>query len=392
MSRGFRLRILGISLFASIVALISEQSPPPLMPFIMNDFVISHTQAALSMTLFDLPALFSIPLGILSDRHGKKGLGTISILLVGLGSLVVATSHSLAVMLIGRLAGGIGSAWTAIVTLAIVSQWLPGAETGAAMSVYGLGLPIATVTAFNALGRVGIAYGWRFAFYLVAVNSFIVVVLFLRFIRGAPCVRLSAHKGSAIYVGSSRWFVNRALWKLSIYWLFFNAAWYSFAAWAPTLLSEYTRIPLASTGTLSSVPMIACLPCMPLFGLVSNRLKSAGAVILVLGPGLMTVCLIILPFVRSVTPDFVAAVIGVGFSVVPPIVFRMAGDILGPNLAGSSFGVLNSCGGVGSAIGPVLVGITLDLGAAPIWGFTVAIVIEMLCVISALALCFSGVT
>ena len=57
--------------------------------------------------------------------------------------------------------------------------------------------------------------------------------------------------------------------------------------------------------------------------------------------------------------------------------------MLGPKFAGSSFGVLTSCKGIASAIGPVLIGIASDWGAMPVRRFTVAVAIEMLCIICA---------
>lgn len=336
------------------------------------------------MTLFDLPGLFSIPFGILTDRFGPKRLGAVSIFIVGLGSFIVASSHSFVMVLIGRLAGGIGSAWTAVVTLAIISQWFPSTESGIAMGVYGLGLPIAIVTGFNAFGRLGIAYGWRFAFYLVTINCFMVLGLFVGFVRDGQGVRTSTHEDRITNLISRKRFTNRDLWKVSLYWFLFNAAWYSFSAWAPTLLSEYKGISLASAGTLSSLPMIISLPCMPLFGWLSDRLNS-GRSLMLIGSGLMTVAFLIIPGTGAAELNLAAVAIGVGFSMVPPIVFSLAGDALGPKSAGTSFGILNSCGGVGAALGPLLLGFVQDLTGSLTCSFAVVATIEALCCICALS-------
>ena len=68
---------------------------PPLIPMIMNEFLISHTQASLLMSIVFIPGIFlAIPVGMFVDRYGVRNVGAFSMTLIAFGCFITAISNS----------------------------------------------------------------------------------------------------------------------------------------------------------------------------------------------------------------------------------------------------------------------------------------------------------
>jgi len=364
----FRWLILGLAWLTAIGGFVAQLSPPPLMPFLMREFGITHAESGLVMTLFSLPGLLVIVFGVLSDRFGAKQLGAVSLFSLILGSIIVAISPSFEWILLGRLLGGVGTQSITVVAPAIISQWFPPAELGTAMGIYGTGLPIAVVLAFDLLGRFGIAYGWRLPFYLEVAIGIVVLGLFWRFVRDGPLLQKRqneiAHPATSLRKG----LINHETWKIGVYFLLVMAGWTAFTTWAPTLLNESKGLDLAYATFLASVPMMMSLVCMPFIGWLSDRLRRRKLLILI-GSTLTTSVILVIPYASGLTLILSFVILGVAFALIPAIVFSLAGETLGPGSAGTSFGILITCVSVGQTVAPYLVGLVRDMTGSLLYSF-----------------------
>ncbi|MDG7036673.1 MAG: MFS transporter [Nitrososphaerota archaeon] len=138
------------------------------------------------MTLFNLPGLFIILVGVLMDRFGARRAGTTFLGVLTIGTVIVASSATFIIALGGRLIGGVGAASIGVIAPAVISQWFDRDELGRAMGVYATGLPIATVVAFNVVGQLGIANGWRTSFLVQIPIDVVVLGLFWKLVRNEP--------------------------------------------------------------------------------------------------------------------------------------------------------------------------------------------------------------
>jgi MFS family permease len=320
------------------------------------------------MTLFSLPGLLVILFGVLSDRFGAKQLGAMSIFSLILGSIIVAISPSFEWILLGRLLGGVGTQSITVVAPAIVSQWFPPAELGTAMGIYGTGLPIAVVLAFDLLGRLGIAYGWRLPFYLEVAIGIVVLGLFWRFVRDGPLLQKRQNEIAHPATSLRKSLINHEAWKIGVYFLLVMAGWSAFTTWAPTLLNESKGLGLAYATFLVSVPMMMSLVCMPFIGWFSDRLRRRKLLILI-GSTLMTSVILIISYASGLTLFLSFVILGVAFALMPAMVFSLAGEALGPGSAGTSFGILITCVSVGQAVAPYLVGLVRDMTGSLLCSF-----------------------
>jgi predicted MFS family arabinose efflux permease len=152
----------------------------PLLPEIERRTGASESGLGLALAAYSLPILLvAVPLGRAADSVGRRPLLLGGLMLTVAGSLLIAASESLGLLVAGRAVQGIGSAASWVAALAIVADLaLPGrkgeaigfalaANSGGAIAGPALGGIIGGSVGFEApflivawLGSVLIAAGW----------------------------------------------------------------------------------------------------------------------------------------------------------------------------------------------------------------------------------------
>src|SRR5690606_14988431 len=166
----FALRMLGLFLVLPVFALEASRYPGGNDPALVG----------LAMGIYGLTqALFQLPLGMASDRFGRKRVIVIGLLVFAVGSLVAALADSLTGLLIGRSLQGAGAV-SAAVTALLADQTrdevrtkamaLVGASIGLTFAVSLVAAPMVAnaiglsglfaVTGVLALACIGVVYWW----------------------------------------------------------------------------------------------------------------------------------------------------------------------------------------------------------------------------------------
>jgi MFS family permease len=127
----FGLRLLGLFMIYPVFALYARGLPDA-----------TPARVGLALGIYGIAqALLQIPLGLLSDRIGRKRVIAAGLLVFVLGSAVAALAHTLAFIALGRFLQGVGAIGSALLALAAD---LTGAENrGTAMAVIGLSIGFA---------------------------------------------------------------------------------------------------------------------------------------------------------------------------------------------------------------------------------------------------------
>jgi MFS transporter, DHA1 family, solute carrier family 18 (vesicular amine transporter), member 1/2 len=119
----------------------------PLLPEIERRTGAGDEALGLALAAYAIPILIiSIPVGRLADRIGRRPLLLGGLLLVGLGSILIAVSGALAPLLVGRAVQGVGSTLSWVAALALVSDLARPGRKGEA---------IGFALAANSLGSIG---------------------------------------------------------------------------------------------------------------------------------------------------------------------------------------------------------------------------------------------
>ena len=150
-----------------------------LSPNLMHDFNINPNNMGLLGGVFFLSfAIFQIPAGILIDKYGPRKVMSSVIIFALLGSIIFALSNSFYILLIGRVLMGLGCSICLMGSLVLITRWTDSDQfsklAGIILAVGGIGGLLATTP----LSYFSELFGWRLSFWLAAVVTFCVMLLY----------------------------------------------------------------------------------------------------------------------------------------------------------------------------------------------------------------------
>ena len=331
------------------------QMIPPLLPSLVSEIGLTHTQAGVLMGLFTLPGIFlAIPGGRVSDIIGPRSVALWSLALLSVGGFLMLPLHPW-FLFTGRLCSGIGGAVLVVVSPQIIARSFQGRELGLAMGIFNTAVPLGTIMAFNLLGFLAGRFGIPVV--VMATASFSLVSMTAFFLTYADPQKDSSDArapGSEKLKG-----LGGRIWLISLVWVLFNISILAYFTYAIDYFTSGGMIASAAR-FLSSLPMILSIFLTPLAGLAMHRYGlrwslplfgcavSSAAILLILVPDQTMVV------VWSI-------LLGIGISMVPPAVFTIAGEVVPPSRVGTGFGVLTTVFNLGVFFGIPLIGHVRDL-------------------------------
>ena len=147
------------------------------------------------------------------------------------------------------------------------------------------------------------------------------------------------------------------IWWVGFSWLWFNAAFTSFATFAPNLFLQkgYT---IEKSGLLIGIPLLGSLFFSTPIGYLVDRFKHQEWFI-----GTGAIALAVLALFFNVSSLFLLLVIlmGIFSAMIPAPIYSLPPEILKTENVGLGFGVISTCSSVGLFVAPYLVGKARDL-------------------------------
>ncbi len=155
-------------------------------PMMKTFHVTAEGFGVISAFYFYAYAPMQLPAGLLFDRYGPRKLMTCALLLCALGSFFFASTESVITASLGRMLIGIGSAFSFIGVLVLVSRWFPlqhfAILAGIAQSMSSVGAMFGEVPLAALVERIG----WREASFLLAIVGVLLALLLWFCIRDYP--------------------------------------------------------------------------------------------------------------------------------------------------------------------------------------------------------------
>ena len=166
--------ILTIGLFIVFTAVLSLI---PMLPAVSHELGVSKPLMGIIMGSFMIfMAIPQIPIGVLSDRYGRRPFITAGILVFSFGLLIFGTASSGMQLLVSRSISGLGIAMFFPTAYTIVNDIYPIRERGKGLGIISMAVGLGTVGGYILGGVVGGLFGWRIVFLSMAGSSFLLAV------------------------------------------------------------------------------------------------------------------------------------------------------------------------------------------------------------------------
>ena len=345
----FALRMLGLFLILPIFSLHAKGLPD-------GD---NATLVGLTMGIYGMvQAFFHIPLGLLSDRYGRRVIVAFGLSLFIIGALIAASHDDLWWIMFGRAIQGAGaisaaiSAWVADLTREEVRTRAMALIGGSIAISFALSVVIATPL-YHALGMPGI-------FWMMAILGCISLWVALQFVPTASMPVLSAPNGVRGHLNQlKKVFQNPELVRLNIGVLILHTSQVALFLVIPRLLDE-VGLPIADHWLVYLSVLVASLIIMMPMMMQAER-KNRLALLVKVSIGLMCCAQLYFAVVligqwSSILSLCVGLLIFfIGFNLLealqPSLVSRYAGENRGAGL-----GIYNTTMSIGLFLGGILGG------------------------------------
>ncbi len=158
----------------------------PALPLIRSSFGVDDRAVAWIFTIYVLFNLISVPLmAKLSDAFGRRAIYILDVTLFALGSLMVAVSPTLPILLVGRAVQGFGAGGVFPVASAVIGDTFPPEKRGGALGLIGAVFGIAFLIGPIIAGIILFVLSWHWLFIINLPIALVVIVMALRILPGA---------------------------------------------------------------------------------------------------------------------------------------------------------------------------------------------------------------
>ncbi len=247
-------------------------------PMMRTFHITAEGFGIISAFYFYAYAPMQMPAGVLFDRYGPRKLMTVALILCSIGSFFFASTESVVTAALGRLMIGIGSAFSFIGVLVLLSRWFPPKHfailAGIAQAMSSAGamfgeMPLAKLIEMT---------GWRQSSFILAGVGLILAFLLWTFIRDyphAPSHPMPSYRFKDEWKRLAEVCRYRYTWYIGVY---ACAIWTPIAIfavlWGVPFLQEKYHIGVVMASGMCSMIWIGIGVGSPLLGWVSDRFSS----------------------------------------------------------------------------------------------------------------------
>ena len=374
-------RLIVIVFAAQLFAQIGANAVPALLPIFIDAWALSHTKAGWLIGVWGGAYVLAVPVLVsLTDRIDAKKIYLVSVALMTLthiGYALFADGFWSALFL--RALAGVCWAGTYMPGLKVLSDRLEGSAQTRGVSWHAAGVGLSAALSFLVSGLMSDWLGWHWAFGIAGICS---AVAFLIMWTGVP-----AHSPIAVQPRHQRRALldfrpvikNRSGFSYSMAYCAHGWEMFAFSSWAVTFL---TFIAISSGGSPGSLGPTSVAFAM---GVLATWSSVAGNEFCIrFGRQRVIKWIMLSTMAVALTIGLVSA-IGYGAAIALCIVYSslIYGDSSAltagasgnakPGQRGATLAVHSTLGHLGGFIGPLVVGIILDMaGGESVFGWTLA--------------------
>lgn len=225
--------------------------------------------------------LFSLPLARLSDRWSSRGVLTLSAMVWSAATAACGAATSMAQLGMSRMIVGIGEAGGLPSSQSLLSDLYDERRRAGAMGIMSSATYIGVVLGLAGGAAVAAAWGWRMAFYALALPGFpLALLLWLTGPRRSKAVKGNTAPPTEKMIASIRRFWSvPSLRLVGIGVGIFNIFGYGAAVWMPTFFMRSHGMTMLEAGTWLGIgASIGGIAGSMLSGIIVDRLRQYGEI------------------------------------------------------------------------------------------------------------------
>jgi MFS family permease len=184
-AEGYKYLVLGVLLLVYLLNYLDRQLVSLLAEPIKNDLALTDTQLGMvtGLAFATFYTTFGVPVAWLADRTRRTTIVALACGLWSVFSAACGLARNFVTLALARTGVGVGEAGGVPPSYSILSDYFPPARRGLAMGLYSLGIPLGTFVGGQYGAWATTHYGWRTAFYLLAIPGIALAVLLPLLVR-----------------------------------------------------------------------------------------------------------------------------------------------------------------------------------------------------------------
>ncbi len=354
------------------------QSVAAVAPLLTGEFGVSIADIGLLIGLYFAPGVaLALPGGAIGQKFGDKNTVLGALLLMLMGSVMMAVATSWNVQIAGRLVAGAGGVILTVQLTKMMTDWFAGKEIATAMAIFVNSWPAGIAVALLVLPLIGTGYGVGAVHLGVAAFIACGIVLLATLYQPPP---------DSIVASTARLRLDRsaaaAVIAAGLIWGLFNIGFAIIFSFGPTMLVE-RGWSIAAAGSSISIVLWIAVASVPFGGFLADRTRRP-QFILVAASIVFAALMIVLPRSGAVIATIVAIGLVSGLPAGP--IMSLPARVLQPATRAIGMGLFFTVFYAAMMLGPVIGGAcakwagsaaaAFDFGAAMIllcplilWGF-----------------------
>ncbi|QHM73254.1 MFS transporter [Mixta intestinalis] len=405
MFKNYRVVVALLLFCAGMLNYLDRAALSVMAPLVKKDLDINDAQMGILFSCFFIGyCAFCFIGGWAADRFGPRRVyawaAGIWSLFCGATALVTGFMH----LLVVRMLFGIGEGPMGTTTNKSISNWFPKQEVGRAVGFTNAGQPLGAAIAAPIVGLVGLQFGWRIAFVVIAALGFVWVACWLLLFRDRPedHPRVSAEERKLITSQRPASLAtevapqqdSHSLWRyvfslpvigVASAFFCFNYIQYFFLSWLPSYLTDYQHLDIKSMSIIGILPWLGATAGFLGGGMISdmlyrrtqNFLLSRKLVIFV-GLAVAAVCVLLTAWSQSVTMAVTLITLASVFAyMTPQACWSLLQDIVPAGRIGTAGGFVHLLANLAGILSPGITGFLIQYGGGYHSAFVLASILAL---------------
>ncbi len=285
-----RYKIVGLCFLASVICYLDRVNISVAVIPMQAQFGWSDSMKGLVLSSFFAGYLImQIPSGWLANRVGGVLVLGVAVIWWSVFTMLTpaAALVSIPVLILTRIALGLGEAATYPASYFLFSRWVPERERSRSVALLLSGIPLGTLTALLGSGWLVERFGWPSVFYGFGLLGILWAAAWFRIARDEPsshphisaaeiALLPPAPRSAAVAIPWRVLLSKPAVWALIVNHFCSNWALYILLAWLPSYFHDTQQVSISGAGFYSAAPWLTMFVMVNVAGWGADRMRARG--------------------------------------------------------------------------------------------------------------------